>query len=1391
MKTNLQNQITMLGANSRRWTVGIFILVLTLAFGVGRSWGQGTATLTTNSFNVAFSSTNGNNNAGWSWESLHSSSVTNSAELSNNSGSVTILTTGGGPLKLTFEHRRTNGSPDGSILIYNSADVNSWGASVASTPVTTGNDLISYTVTLDPNKSNIKIQRSSGVGRIRITNIRVELGCINGTAYGSGSAPATGSSVTMSPNCHYAGEYATLNNVSAGTNYTATSSIGSDWITIRQGTSNGPAIAFGQTPLSWTSTVAGTYFVHVNTNNSCGTQNSCRTLSVQRPAPPCTPQGNPAVYGSESWIGYVYNSASAGAFTTYQGFVTEATVFNRTHTTASGATINHCSTNQDLFAIRYRNTTNFPAGLYTFTVGGDDGVRFSIDGGATWLINQWVDQSYTTVTSAAVSLSGNTNMILEYYENGGGSQSSFNYTFTTCTPSQPSTITGITNPIPGNSQVYSVTNTSGVSYTWNFPAGWNITSGQGTNSVTVTVGSTNGTISVTPSNGCGIGTARTTTSTIPLRRIVYNSVDFGSANWCVGETRTVTLNVTNTGTESFSTANAIRFGHAWGANWYDSYPAGTYSTIAPGQSGDVTFSVTSPGTAGATALKFSTVKDGVCWFHWNADGCGPGNIEYSTTITVNASPTVSVSATPTTVCAGQTSQLSSIVSGTSAAPTPITLNFTPTYIGDEARWEIEDMSGNLLASGGPYFNTSLNQYTSTFNVPIRLRVRTDGTWNDNTCNWQLICNGSPVGSGSVDGGQNTIVISNVSCSGAASVSYVWSPSSSLNNATIVNPIASPSTTTTYTVTATSNGCSATDQVTVTVINPAFTIQPQATSICTNGPGSFTVATNAVSPSYQWQYSTDNVNWANTDGAAGVSGHTSATLSLVNPDITWNGFYIRCILTSQGCSTTSNAVVMTIVPASFGGTATAAASTICSGSSTTVSVSGNTGTIQWQQSADGSTGWSTVTGGNGGTMSTYTTPNLTTTTYYRAVVTSGACSSANSTTATVTVTPTVGTPTAISVFAGTEPTCQLTSSGTTTTYVTTATNSTGLNWSVSPGGAGTIDATTGEITWALGFSGTATIAVTANGCSGPSNQSTRSVTINAAPSVTANASSTSPCLGQSVTLTGGGATSYSWSNGVTSASQTVAPTTTTTYTLTGTVNGCSGTAQVTVAAPTVSNELSGNNSSATCTVNQNGWVHFLDLDGRLVASINSNGFNLGTVTATSYLDAAPQTVDACDFPGNNLYATAVMGRHWKISVQNQPSVNDDVKVRLPYLFNEFDVLSLEAFNNTNQNDNVMSETDLGVTKYSGSNEDNLFSNNCGNGTFSWHQQSTRGKVNIYGGDFAVHDTNHRFIQITSPSFSEFWIHGSATNSPLPVELIAFTSECQNEDAQLAALCVASI
>jgi len=77
----------------------------------------------------------------------------------------------------------------------------------------------------------------------------------------------------------------------------------------------------------------------------------------------------------------------------------------------------------------------------------------------------------------------------------------FNFT----PPDQPGPITGSTTPCIGSTQTYSVDNVPGVSYTWQLPVSWTLLSGQGTSSISATIGNIPGTITVTPSNIYGSG----------------------------------------------------------------------------------------------------------------------------------------------------------------------------------------------------------------------------------------------------------------------------------------------------------------------------------------------------------------------------------------------------------------------------------------------------------------------------------------------------------------------------------------------------------------------------------------------------------------------------------------------------------------------------------------------------------------------------------------------------------------------------------------------------------------------------------------------------------------------------------------------------------------------
>lgn len=139
-------------------------------------------------------------------------------------------------------------------------------------------------------------------------------------------------------------------------------------------------------------------------------------------------QGDQTTFGSESWIGYFYDGANNFASADYQGYNTESEIFNQTFC-GNNCTfaINGCSVTTETFTVRYKMNKNFSNAIYRFTVGGDDGVRLSVDNGSTYLINGYVNQAYTTYTGIA-HLNGSSNLILEFFENSGQNRVSFTYT---------------------------------------------------------------------------------------------------------------------------------------------------------------------------------------------------------------------------------------------------------------------------------------------------------------------------------------------------------------------------------------------------------------------------------------------------------------------------------------------------------------------------------------------------------------------------------------------------------------------------------------------------------------------------------------------------------------------------------------------------------------------------------------------------------------------------------------------------------------------------------------------------------------------------------------------------------------------------------------------------
>ena len=93
-------------------------------------------------------------------------------------------------------------------------------------------------------------------------------------------------------------------------------------------------------------------------------------------------------------------------------------------------------------------------------------------------------------------------------------------------------------------------------------------------------------------------------------------------------------------------------------------------------------------------------------------------------------------------------------------------------------------------------------------------------------------------------------------------------------------------------------------------------------------------------------------------------------------------------------------------------------------------------------------------------------------------------------------------------------------------------------------------------------GTVTYTVTGTDVSGCESTATIDVTVNDAPTVTASADDTEVCEGDMVTLTGGGALTYTWDGGVTDGVAFTPVLGTTTFTVTGaTISGCENTASI--------------------------------------------------------------------------------------------------------------------------------------------------------------------------------------------------------------------------------------
>ena len=419
-----------------------------------------------------------------------------------------------------------------------------------------------------------------------------------------------------------------------------------------------------------------------------------------------------------------------------------------------------------------------------------------------------------------------------------------------------------------------------------------------------------------------------------------------------------------------------------------------------------------------------------------------------------------------------------------------------------------------------------------------------GTTNGCTGTDQVLVTVNPLPIVNAGADQSVCQGATVTLTASGASTYTWSPT--ITNGTAFTPALG---TTTYSVTGTTaDGCTGTDQAVVTVNpNPTPIIQGPTTYCVGNDP---VLSTSTTFNSYSWSSGvltpTATVTEANNPitvtvtnafGCSGTSpGFTVTQTSLISTTSTIaicqgqssvihgitqtvSGIYSQPFVSIQGCDSVSNVtLVVNPLPTVNAGID----QTVCTGTQTALNATDAT-TYTWSPAETNGIPFTQAIGS---------------TTYTVTGTSAAGCVNTDQVVITVNPLPTVNAGLDQTICVG--QTATLTGAGANT-----------YSW-------------TAPVQNNVAFSpaGTTTYTVTGTDLNGCINTDQVLVTVNPLPTVNAGIDQ-AICIGQSVTLSGGGATTYTWTapvqNGV-----PYAPTATATYTATGTdINGCVNTDQVVV------------------------------------------------------------------------------------------------------------------------------------------------------------------------------------------------------------------------------------
>lgn len=333
-------------------------------------------------------------------------------------------------------------------------------------------------------------------------------------------------------------------------------------------------------------------------------------------------------------------------------------------------------------------------------------------------------------------------------------------------------------------------------------------------------------------------------------------------------------------------------------------------------------------------------------------------------------------------------------------------------------------------------------------------------------------------------GESTVLTAPLGATG-----YTWQPTGppSVNTRTLS---VSPGTTLTYTCYV-GGVCGYKQTLTKTVyVKTVPTVEINSGNAISNCGTAATVLGGSGANTYTW-------NTGPTTTSITVSPTVTTTYSLTGK-------------ASNGCMSDAISTI-TVNPIPTFTISSSNTNTICSGQSTTLSVSGTATSYTWSP---------------GGTISNSITVSPSSTTVYNVTGKNAqGCSAVIPTTITVNTLPTVSS-SSVTICNGN--TATLTASGAST-----------YSWSTSASSSATAISPTVTTTYTV-------IGTAANTCT---NLAYGKVTVNVLPTITVN--SPTICMSQSVTLTANGGNTYTWSTTQNGSSVSVSPTVTTTYSVIGT------------------------------------------------------------------------------------------------------------------------------------------------------------------------------------------------------------------------------------------------